>query len=414
MRVSINRIIENNFHALTHKNFRYYWFGQCVSLLGTWIQNVGQSWLVLTITKSAFLLGVLSAVQFMPVMLFSLFAGVIVDKIPKKKIIIITQTVSMILAFVLSILVFTHKVQYWHVLILAAVLGFNNTFDMPARQSFIIDLVGKKDLMNAVALNSATFNLARILGPAVGALMIAYFGIAWCFLINGISFVAVLIGLFSIKVAYKNTVNTVRGNMLGDIKEGISYIFSNIELLSIVIMVLIMGIFAYNFNVLIPVYTKDVLHMEEKAYGFLLSALGAGSFIGALIASVRSKRGPKQKLMLFSSLTIGIGLILTGITHEYYPAALILFFTGIFNILFSTTANSTLQINSKNEYRGRVMSIYSLVFVGSAPLGSFLSGVFSEKLGANAAFIINGAAVVIIMVLLMFIFRKGFAKEKVK
>ena len=348
MRVSLNRIIENNFHALTHKNFRYYWFGQCVSLLGTWIQNVGQSWLVLTITKSAFLLGVLSAVQFTPVMLFSLFAGVIVDKIRKKKIIIITQTVSMVLAFVLSILVFTHKVQYWHVLILAAVLGFNNTFDMPARQSFIIDLVGKKDLMNAVALNSATFNLARILGPAVGALMIAYFGIAWCFLLNGISFVAVLIGLFSIKVPYKNTVNTVRGNMLGDIKEGVSYIFSNIELLSIVIMVLIMGIFAYNFNVLIPVYTKDVLHMEEKAYGFLLSALGAGSFIGALIASVRSKRGPKQKLMLFSSLTIGIGLILTGIMHEYYPAALILFFTGIFNILFSTTANSTLQINSKN------------------------------------------------------------------
>lgn len=414
MRVSINRIIENNFHALMHKNFRYYWFGQCVSLLGTWIQNVGQSWLVLTITKSAFLLGVLSAVQFTPVMLFSLFAGVIVDKIPKKKIIIITQTVSMVLAFVLSILVFTHKVQYWHVLILAAVLGFNNTFDMPARQSFIIDLVGKKDLMNAVALNSATFNLARILGPAVGALMIAYFGIAWCFLLNGISFIAVLIGLFYIKVPYKNTVNTVRGNMLGDIKEGVSYIFSNIELLSIVIMVLIMGIFAYNFNVLIPVYTKDVLHMEEKAYGFLLSALGAGSFIGALIASVRSKRGPKQKLMLFSSLTIGIGLILTGIMHEYYPAALILFFTGIFNILFSTTANSTLQINSKNEYRGRVMSIYSLVFVGSAPLGSFLSGVFSEKLGANTAFIINGAAVVIIMVLLVFIFRKGFAKEKVK
>lgn len=405
MNFKVKNIVHNNFHALTHENFRYFWFGQCVSLLGTWMQNIGQSWLVLSITKSAFLLGVLSTVQFMPVMLFSLFAGVLIDKMPKKRIVIITQTVSMILAFILAILVFSDRVQYWHVLILAAILGLTNTFDMPARQSFIIELVGKKDLMNAVALNSATFNLARILGPAVGALMIAYLGIAWCFLLNGISFIAVLIGLFCIKVPYKDSKEGIKGNIFKDIGEGLSYIFSNRELLGIIIMVLIMGTFAYNFNVLIPVFTKGTLHMEEKAYGFLMSSLGAGSFIGALIASVRSKRGPKQRLMFLSALTIGTFLILTGLTSQYYPAAALLLITGIFNILFSTTANSTLQINSRNEYRGRVMSIYSLVFVGSAPLGSFLSGVSSDKLGANAAFIINGASVVILILLLGIVFR---------
>jgi predicted MFS family arabinose efflux permease len=368
--------------------------------MGTWAQNIGQSWLVLSITDSPMLLGILSVVQFTPVMLFSLFAGVFIDKLPKKKIIIVTQIVSMILALILSALVFTETVQYWHVLILAAVLGLTNTFDMPARQAFIIELVGKKDVMNAVALNSATFNLARILGPAMGAVLIGYVGIGWCFLLNGISFIAVLIGLFNIKVLQKNESKTIKGNILKDIKEGVKYIFSDRNLLNVIAMVLVMGIFAYNFNILIPVFTKSVLGMEEKAYGFLLSALGTGSFIGAITASVRSKKGPITKLLFISSLLIGTLLTLTGLTREYYLTALMLLITGVFNILFSTTANSTLQLNAKNEFRGRVMSIYSLVFVGSAPIGSFLSGLFSEKLGAGATFVINGIAVVVLTVVL--------------
>lgn len=404
------RFLERNFHALTHKNFRYFWIGQCVSLIGTWIQSIGQSWLVLSITGSPFKLGMVSTIQFLPVMFLSLFAGVIVDRFPKKKIIIITQIIAMCLAFILSALVFTKQIQYWHILVLASVLGLSNTFDMPARQAFTIEIAGKKDLMNAIALNSATFNLARIIGPSIGAVMMAYVGAGWCFLLNGLSFLAVLYGLFHIEsentVIKKNT-----NNILKDIKEGLQYIKSNTLLLKTVLMVTVVGIFVFNFNVLIPVFTKDVLHMDEKAYGFLLSSLGLGSFIGALTVSFKSKKGPKKAMLFTSSVIMSIMLISTGLSRAYLLTALFLCITGVFNIFFSTTANSTLQINSKDDLRGRVMSIYSLVFVGSAPIGSFFAGTMADKFGSPFTFIINGALTLVLILLITSIFRRKELKS---
>lgn len=395
-----------NFHALTHKNFRYYWFGQCVSLIGTWMQNIGQSWLVYTLTGSPFLLGLVGTIQFLPVTIFSLFAGVVVDKFPKKKILIITQSISMMLALVLSILVFTHKVTYNHIIILALILGLTNTLDMPTRQSFIVEVVGKKDLMNAIALNSATFNLARILGPAIGAVLMSKLGAAWCFLLNGLSFVAVIYGLLQIEpipyVRKKDTNNKI----LDEIKDGLKYIFKTPVLFKSVLMITVMGIFAFNYSVLLPVFTKNVLHQQEGTYGFLMSSLGIGSLIGALTVSLRSKSGPKTRVMLISSIVVSIMLMLTGISRVQYMTAISLAITGIFNIYFSTTANSTLQINSKDEYRGRVMSVYALVFAGSTPIGNFFSGVAANKLNASGAFVLSGIFIIVFITIFTILFNR--------
>jgi len=398
-------VIRHSFPALTHYNFRVYWLGQCVSLIGTWMQSIGQTWLIFSLTGSPLLLGLLGAIQFLPLTFFSLFAGVIIDKYPKKKILLITQFVSMILAFTLSALVFTHTVRYEYVLILALILGFTNTIDMPTRQSFTIEMAGKEDLMNAIALNSATFNLARILGPAIGALVMASFGAGWCFFLNGLSFLAVLISLFKIKVVPYVRKKVSDNNILKEINDGLKYILGEPILLQTILMVLIIGIFVFNFNVLIPVYAKNVLHQGEKVYGLLMSALGVGSLFGALMVSVKSKSGPNIKVLIGSSLMVSIMLILVSFTKTYYSTAIFLVIIGIFNIWFSTTANSTLQIYAKDEYRGRVMSVYSLVFAGASPIGNMLAGLTTDRFGANTAFLLSGVSAIVLIFILRLLFK---------
>ncbi|GLC28853.1 MFS transporter [Clostridium omnivorum] len=409
---SAKLFLKNNFHALTHKNFRYYWMGQCVSLIGTWMQNIGQSWLVLSLTGSPFLLGLVGTIQFLPITVFSLFAGVIIDKFPKKKILLFTQIVSMLLAFALSALVFTKTIKYQYIIILAFILGCNNTIDTPTRQSFTIEVAGKEDLMNAIALNSATFNLARIIGPAVGALLMAYLGAGWCFLFNGLSFIAVIYGLLQIKAVPYVRMKQKETGVLKEIIDGLKYIKGNKNLMQSILLTTIMGIFAFNYSVLIPVFTKNVLMMQEKTYGFLMSSLGVGSLIGALGVSLKSKRGPKMTAMIRSIVIVSILLICTGLTRYYYITALSLAVTGVFNIMFSTTANSTLQINSKDEYRGRVMSVYSLVFAGSTPIGNMFSGYTADKFGVSAAFILSGGIALTLLVIVVIIFRNKITDDE--
>lgn len=400
-------MVSTSFPALTHKNFRIYWFGQCVSLIGTWVQSIGQTWLVLSLTGSPLLLGILGAIQFLPITLFSLFAGVIIDRYPKKQIILITQFTSMILAFTLSALVFTHTVSYEYILIVALVLGFSNTIDMPTRQAFTIELAGKDDLMNAIALNSASFNLARIIGPAIGALIMASFGAGWCFLLNGFSFMAVIVSLLKVKVTPYVRKKVSDNNMLKEIRDGLKYIASEPALLQTILMVLIIGIFVFNFNIIIPVFTQTILHQQEKVYGLLLSALGAGSLVGAIMVSVKSRSGPNMKVLVRSAIIVSITLILISFTRTYYHTAALLIITGIFNIWFSTTANSTLQITSTDEYRGRVMSVYSLVFAGASPIGNMFAGVTTDLLGANTAFLLSGVSTLVLIGLLRIFFKLG-------
>lgn len=408
----LNRIIIRHFHALTHKNFRYYWIGQCISLIGTWMQSIGQSWLVLTLTNSPLLLGILGACQFLPVMIFSLFAGILVDRFPKKKILLLTQTVSMLLAFSLSILVFSHQARYWNILILAIILGCTNTIDMPTRQSFFVEIVGKKDLMNAIALNSAVFNLARMIGPAIGAICLASFGIGWCFLLNGISFIAVIYGILKIDVKpYVREIKQQK-SIFKEIKEGLVYIVNNPSIFETLLLVLVLGIFGFNYNILIPVFAKNVLHQGEAVYGALMSALGFGSLIGAIVVSIKGKREAMLRRMVIFSVVIASMLTIMGLSNIFYAVVAALFFTGICNINFSTRANSNLQLNSKDEFRGRVMSVYSLVFAGSAPIGSVISGFAADKCGANIAFVLCGICIFVLVIIIVSIFK--FSNKKLK
>lgn len=400
------RVVNNNFHALTHKDYRYFWFGQCVSLIGTWMQNIGQSWLVLTLTGSPLLLGLVGTIQFLPITCFSLFAGALIDKFPKRNILIITQTVSMLLALTLSALVFTDTVKYGYILVLAFLLGLTNTFDMPTRQAFNIEIVGKEDLMNAIALNSTTFNLARIVGPAIGAGMMAYLGAGWCFLLNGLSFVAVIYGLLQIRTTPYVREKKQDIGLLKEIKDGIVYISKDRLLARTLLLVTVVGTMAYNFSVLIPVFTKDVLHMQEKTYGLMMSCLGAGSLIGALTMSFRSKKGPRLSLIIVCCILISVFLLLNGMTGSVYMFGLLLALQGFCNILFATNCNSSLQIHSKDEYRARVMSVYSLVFAGSTPVGNLFAGYAADHYGANGAFFLCGLFCLIPCLVIILAFRK--------
>jgi MFS family permease len=387
----------NPFISLKHKNFRYYWIGMCVSLIGTWMQNIAQPWLAYTLTKSPFLLSLIGALQFTPMLLFSLFAGVIVDKFSKKRILLFTQSSSLIITLILAILVWNGKIQYWHILVMSTLLGVVNTFDMPSRQSFIIELVGKEDLMNAIALNSMVFNLARIIGPVLAGLVMGYVGIAVCFFANSISFAAVVISLFFIKPTpvqrkIKNNVN-----VLEEIKDGLKYICQRDTLLYTILIVAIVGTFAPNFNVLVPVFTKEILKQNETAFGILMSFMGVGSLLGAMFIATLSNAGPKRFIIYIVPLIVGTLLIIIGYTNVYLLTGIFLAITGFFFILFSSSANSALQLNSSNEYRGRVMSVYTLVFAGSTPLGNLYAGLFAGSFNARIGFIACGAITILLM-----------------
>jgi predicted MFS family arabinose efflux permease len=293
-------------------------------------------------------------------------------------------------------------------------LGLSNTIDLPTRQSFNIEIVGKEDLMNAVALNSTTFNLARIVGPAIGALLMAYLGAGWCFLLNGLSFLAVIYGLLQIKTPSYVRPNRNNDGILKEIKDGIVYIANNKLLAQTLLLVTIIGTLGYNFNVLIPVFTKDILHMGEKTYGFLMSSLGLGSLAGAIIVSFRSRTGPKLSTSIVFSLLFSLMLGLNGLVSSPLPSAIILIATGVCGILFSTNSNSTLQFHSKDEYRARVMSVYSLVFAGSTPIGNLVTGYTAGLFGANWTFLLSGLFCLVACLLVIVIYRKKGTNEPVQ
>ncbi|MDP4093198.1 MAG: MFS transporter [Bacillota bacterium] len=394
----LKKNFNNPFIALRHKNFRYYWIGMCVSLIGTWMQNIAQPWLAYTLTKSPFLLSLIGALQFTPVLLFSLFAGVIIDKFAKKKILIFTQFASMVITLILAILVWSGDVRYWHLVVMASALGIVNTFDMPTRQAFVVELAGREDLMNAIALNSSIFNVARIIGPALAGIVMNYVGIGDCFFANSISFGAVLISLFFIKPLPITAKPKDNSKIFTDIKDGIKYIFKNRIILDTILVIAIVGTFGPNFSVLVPVFAKEVLHQKEAGFGILMSLMGVGSFIGAMIVATTSRSGPKRVMMNAVPLLVGIFLIITGYTNAYFLTGLSLAFTGFFFVSFSSSANSTIQLNTSDEYRGRVMSIYSLVFSGSTPIGNLYAGAFTQGFSSRIGFVACGLIIILLMI----------------
>jgi len=391
----------NPFISLKHKNFRYYWIGMCISLIGTWMQNIAQPWLAYSLTNSPFLLSLIGILQFTPVLIFSLFAGIIVDKYSKKKILICTQSASLIITLILSILVWTGNIQYWHILILATALGIVNTIDMPTRQSIVIELVGKEYLMNGISLNSMSFNLARIIGPAIAGIVMGYAGVAACFFVNAISFGAVLISLFFIKVKPVEKKPPKTTKVIEEIIEGLKYVYNNKILFNTILVIAVVGTFAPNFGVLVPVFAKEILMQNETGFGILMSFMGLGSFAGAMYIATLSTCGPKKFYIYGTPFLVGAALIVTGYTTVFLLTGIFLAITGFFFIIFASSANSTVQLNSGNEYRGRVMSVYTLVFAGSTPLGNLYAGLLTDHFNARIGFAACGAIIIVLMIPLL-------------
>jgi MFS family permease len=383
-------LIKSLFRSLRHRNFRLFFFGQMISLIGTWMQNVGQAWLVLELTHSSLKLGVVTALQFLPMLLFSFFTGPLIDIYSKRKIIILTQTSLMILAFTLSILVATGLVRYWHIVVLASLLGVVNTIDMPSRQAFLIEMVGKDDLMNAVAMNSSIFNAARAVGPAIAGLIIGAAGTALCFFFNGLSFLAVLWGLLIMK--FDETPGSSRRSyhFAENIREAFLFVRATPAVRTTILLVAVVAVFATNFSVLIPVFVRQELHRDAATFGFLYSAFGAGALIGAASLAFLSRYGPKQSILLGGGMGLSIMLIMLGLQKTYGMTGILLSLSGWCMVTFFGMANTTVQLNTEDRMRGRVMSFYTFTFGGLTPVGSLVAGSIAHVLNASFTFALGG------------------------
>ncbi len=385
------------FVALRHRNFRLFWFGQLISLIGTWMQSIGQAWLVLELTHSAWLLGVVGALQFLPVMLLSLFGGVLADRLPKRKVLLFTQSFAMLQAVLLWALVASGQVHIWHVLVLAALLGLTNSVDMPTRQAFVVEMVGREDLTNAIALNSSLFNMARIVGPGIGGLIIAWLGVAPLFLLNAISFIAVIIGLALINMDYlyaqarraNVSLDAVKQSTLQSLREGLSYVIRTPSVLLIIAVVGVISLFGINFNVILPLFATDVLHTGPQGFGFISAAFGLGSLFSALWLAWGNNK-PSIRQLLIGALAFCVLEILFAISHMYVLSLILIAAVGFSQIAFTATANTTLQTVSPDHLRGRVMSVFMLVFAGTVPLGNLFTGGMAHLFSAPISLLLGG------------------------
>jgi MFS family permease len=392
--------VKVTFTSLKYRDFRYFWLGQCISLIGTWMQRTAQVWLIYTLTDSPLMVGILGVCQFIPIMLFSLFAGVCIDRFPKRKILLLTQTVFMLQAFVLSALTFLHLVQYWHVFILTAWFGLTQTLDMPARHSFFIEMVGKKDLMNAISLNSTIINLAKIIGPAIAGVAVVKFGPTLCFFVNGLSYLAVLWGLLLIR-ADGLTIRPRQRKVRQEIKEGLQYIKKSPILRNNVIAMAFVCTFAMNNDVLIPIFAKTALGKGAAGYAALMSAAGLGSLGAALVMANIRHNGVKNQLLLYDALGIAVLQMIIASLNVYWICLILVAGVGFLNLAFINTANSTFQPNSTDAYRGRVMSVYAFLNQGSTPIGNFFAGTIMEHWGGRAGFWACGLTTLLLIVPLL-------------
>jgi len=402
------KIIRSGFPALRHRNFRLFWFGQCVSVIGTWMQNIGQAWLVLEMTNSALKLSIVTTVQFLPVTLFSLWAGPVADRFPKRRILIYTQSAFAVLATVLATLTWTGTVRYWHVLILATLLGLVNTLDVPTRQSFFIELVGKEDLPNAIALNSTVFNLGRILGPAVAGFLIGLIGIAPCFYLNAISFLAIVANLMMINLPAREITQPKFGmfkTVLIDAREGLKYIGKIKRIREPLILLAFISTFVMNFNIVVPVFAQQELNQNAAGYGLMMTSMGIGSFLASLTLVARCRQIPKQRYLIGAAFLTSSFLILLALGKNYNIACLTMLFIGFNSVAFTTLSNTTVQLHSSDEMRGRVMSVYMLVFGGMIPIGSLFTGQVTELMGIRWCMIISGAIGVMAVAWAIFVMR---------
>jgi MFS family permease len=379
--------------AFQHRNYRLFFWGQLISLVGTWMQQVAQAWLVLQLTGDPIWLGIVAAAQFLPVMVLGLFAGVAADALPKRRVLIGTQVSMMILAAVLATLVITGVVQVWMIVALAFLLGIANAVDMPVRQSFAIELVGREDVGNAVALNSAMFNGARVVGPATAGLAIGAFGVAAAFIINALSFLAVIVGLhlideLELQVGGRIARPTSAPAVVQNLAEGLTYVRRTPIVLLAVVVVGTVATVGMNFGVLIPAFALHELNSDATGYGFLMAASGVGSLLAALRLVFGGR--PRPTRLAIGALILGVASVALAASRLFPLSLALMVVIGFGSILMAATGNTTIQLAVPDHLRGRVMSVYTTVFSASVPIGGLAMGAVASGLGTSVAIALGG------------------------
>jgi MFS family permease len=373
--------IRTALRAMHHRNYRLFFAGQLISLVGTWMQMVAQSWLVYRLTGSSFLLGAVGFASQIPVFLLAFIGGNVADRYNRHRVVIGTQTAAMVLAFVLAALTLTDVVQVWHIFVLSALLGVVNAFDMPARQAFTVELVGKEDLMNAIALNSSIFNGARVLGPSIAGILIAGIGDGWCFFANGASYIAVIAGLLLMKMPPR-TEQAKKPSSISHVLEGFLYARRTRPIRALLVLLAVISVVGMPYSVLMPIFADKILHGGAKGLGILMGATGLGALAGSLALAAKKGTSGLGKITAYACAGFAASLILFSISRSFWVSAIFLIPVGFCFMVSLASTNTLIQVMVPDELRGRVLAVHVMMFMGMAPFGSFLAGAVAERLGA--------------------------------
>ncbi|MEQ8221357.1 MAG: MFS transporter [Candidatus Eremiobacterota bacterium] len=396
------------FRSLGNRNYLLFFIGQGISLIGTWFQFTAMSWLIYRLTASSFLLGVVSFTGQFPAFILSPFAGVIADRINRKNVLIITQALYMVQSLILALLVLNNSITIWQVILLSLLAGIISGFDMTVRNSFVSDMVENKEhLGNAIALNSSLFNLARLIGPTVAGLVISMAGEGLCFLINSISFLSIILALLAMKINRAGR-DTKKLEFFQGIKDGFSYAFDSVPIKMTLFLTGIISLTVMPYGVIMPVFAKEIFHGGPQTLGFLMSASGLGAFAGALaIASKETSRG-FEKLISTGAFISGISLAALAFSSNFYISMVLIFLTGFGMIIFFTSSNTLVQTTAEEHMCGRVMSLYTMSFMGTMPLGSIFAGSLSQKIGVQYTVLIGGLSCLIGALIFIMELRKKY------
>jgi MFS family permease len=386
------------FSSLRIRNYRLYFTAQLISVSGTWMQTVAQAWLVLHLTGSGVDLGIVVGLQFLPMLLFGPVGGLVADRVNKRQLLYLTQAAGGVLALVLGVLVVSHQVQLWQVYLLAALLGMVNVFDNPARQTFIMEMVGRDDLPNAVSLNTVVMNASRVVGPAIGGVIITVLGLGVCFFVNAASYIAVIVGLSMMRSAELHPTGTVV-RAKGQIRDGFRYVWRTPSLRNTLLAVAVIGIFAYNFTVTLALLAKDTFHGGAGTYSVLTACMGIGAVAGGLIAAHRAR--PTPRLLQVLALVFGGLLAAVALAPDLVMAAVFIVLMGAASIGFIATANASLQLGADPAMRGRVMALYAMAFLGTTPIGAPLVGAIAQWTDPRVSLLVGAVATVLSAGILM-------------
>jgi MFS family permease len=395
-------LVSTRFRALQHRNFQLFFAGQLISLIGTWMQSTAQLWLVYQLTHSVALLGVFGFANQIPILVLASVGGYVGDRYNRHLGVIWTQTASMILAFLLAALTLTHLIQVWHLILIAFLVGIVNAFDVPIRQAFLVQMVGKEDLPNAIALNSSIFNGARVVGPAIAGFAIAWIHEGWCFFLNGVSFVAVIMALLAMRIA-KTELKPHEGSPLRNFLEGFRFAMSDLPIRSTLLLLSVLSLFGLQYSVFLPVFARDVLHREARGFGLLMSAAGVGAVLGALQFAARTSYKGMARWIAAMSTICALALIAFSRSQVFWVSAAVLFVVGFTATSQMAATNTTVQNRVPDRLRGRIMAVYATMFMGVQPIGSLIAGGIAKRIGAPDTLMLFG--VFVLVASLVFTFR---------